>query len=147
MMLRILSAVIATMAAFSVTAAEHTVQMKNQGSTGIMVFEPAVLNVAVGDTVTFQPSDMGHNSQSIPSMSPAGAKGWTGGINQAVSVTIETEGVYIYKCQPHLALGMIGVVVAGEPTNIDAINAKVPAMEKALLSNKGRLREYLAQVQ
>ena len=147
MMLRLLSAVIATMAAFSVTAAEHTVQMKNQGSTGIMIFEPAVLKVAVGDTVTFQPSDMGHNSQSIPSMSPAGAKGWTGGINQAVSVTIETEGVYIYKCQPHLALGMIGVVVAGEPTNIDAINAKVPAMEKALLSNKGRLREYLAQAQ
>lgn len=147
MMLRLLSAVIATMAAFSVTAAEHTVQMKNQGSTGIMVFEPAVLRVAVGDTVTFQPSDMGHNSQSIPSMSPTGAKGWTGGINQAVSVTIETEGVYIYKCQPHLALGMIGVVVAGEPTNINAINAKVPAMEKALLSNKGRLREYLAQAQ
>ncbi len=147
MMLRLLSAIIATMAAISVTAAEHTVQMKNQGSTGIMVFEPAVLKVAVGDTVTFQPSDMGHNSQSIPSMSPAGAKGWTGGINQAVSVTIETEGVYIYKCQPHLALGMIGVVVAGEATNIEAINAKVPAMEKALLSNKGRLREYLAQAQ
>tara|TARA_B100000927_G_scaffold273495_1_gene251970 strand:+ start:291 stop:731 length:441 start_codon:yes stop_codon:yes gene_type:complete len=146
-MLRLLSAIIATMAAISVTAAEHTVQMKNQGSTGIMVFEPAVLKVAVGDTVTFQPSDMGHNSQSIPSMSPAGAKGWTGGINQAVSVTIETEGVYIYKCQPHLALGMIGVVVAGEATNIEAINAKVPAMEKALLSNKGRLREYLAQAQ
>lgn len=147
MMLRLLSAIIATMAAISATAAEHTVQMKNQGSTGIMVFEPAVLKVAVGDTVTFQPSDMGHNSQSIPSMSPAGAKGWTGGINQSVSVTIDTEGVYIYKCQPHLALGMIGVVVAGEATNIDAINAKVPAMEKALLSNKGRLREYLAQAQ
>ena len=147
MMLRLLSAIIATMAAISVTAAEHTVQMKNQGSTGIMVFEPAVLKVAVGDTVTFQPSDMGHNSQSIPSMSPAGAKGWTGGINQSVSVTIDTEGVYIYKCQPHLALGMIGVVVAGEATNIEAINAKVPAMEKALLSNKGRLREYLAQAQ
>lgn len=146
-MLRLLSAIIATMAAISVTAAEHTVQMKNQGSTGIMVFEPAVLKVAVGDTVTFQPSDMGHNSQSIPSMSPAGAKGWTGGINQSVSVTIDTEGVYIYKCQPHLALGMIGVVVAGEATNIEAINAKVPAMEKALLSNKGRLREYLAQAQ
>ena len=147
MMLRLLSAIIATMAAISVTAAEHTVEMKNQGSTGIMVFEPAVLKVAVGDTVTFQPSDMGHNSQSIPAMSPAGAKGWTGGINQAVSVTIETEGVYIYKCQPHLALGMIGVVVAGEATNMEAINAKVPAMEKMLLSNKGRLREYLAQAQ
>ena len=147
MMLRLLTLVVATLASFTALAAEHTVQMKNQGSGGIMVFEPAVLKVAVGDTVTFEPSDMGHNSQSIPSMSPTGAGGWTGGINQKVTVTIDSEGVYVYKCQPHLALAMIGVLVAGEATNMDAIMAKVPAMEKALYSNKERLRDYLAQAQ
>ena len=82
MMLRLLTLVVATLASFTASAAEHTVQMKNQGTNGIMVFEPAVLKVAVGDTVTFEPSDMGHNSQSNPSMSPAGASGRTGGINQ-----------------------------------------------------------------
>ena len=38
-------------------AEEFEVQMLNQGTDGVMVFEPSVLQIQVGDTVTFS-----HNS-------------------------------------------------------------------------------------
>ena len=59
-----------------VFAAEHTVQMKNVGADGTMVFEPAVLNVAVGDTVHFEPTDMAHNAESVNNLIPEGSAGW-----------------------------------------------------------------------
>ena len=63
-------------------AAEHTVKMKNAGADGSMVFEPAVLNVAVGDTVHFEPTDPAHNSESVAGLIPAGAASWKGGMSQ-----------------------------------------------------------------
>ena len=41
------------------------VTMLNQGTDGVMVFEPSVLKISVGDTVTFKPTNPGHNSASI----------------------------------------------------------------------------------
>ena len=43
-------------------AEEFEVQMLNQGTDGVMVFEPSVLQIQVGDTVTFTPASPGHNS-------------------------------------------------------------------------------------
>ena len=43
-------------------AADFTVKMLNQGAGGIMVFEPAVLKINVGDTVNFIATDAAHNS-------------------------------------------------------------------------------------
>ena len=51
-------------------SANHVVKMLNQGSGGVMVFEPAVLKVAVGDSVTFESTDAAHNSASLPGMIP-----------------------------------------------------------------------------
>ena len=42
-------------------AANFEVKMLNKGADGAMVFEPALTKVAVGDTVTFIPTDKGHN--------------------------------------------------------------------------------------
>ena len=39
----------------------YEIQMRNQGSDGVMVFEPSVLSVRVGDSVTFKATDAGHN--------------------------------------------------------------------------------------
>ena len=36
-----------------ITAETHIVKMLNQGPEGIMIFEPSVLDVDVGDTVIF----------------------------------------------------------------------------------------------
>ena len=61
------------------SAAEHEVKMLNKGAAGIMVFEPAFLEVAPGDTVHFRAVDKGHNAASIDGMVPEGGATWKGG--------------------------------------------------------------------
>src|SRR5690606_12111270 len=51
-------AVLAVLFAAPAFGADHTVKMLNQGADGMMVFEPAFLKVAPGDTVTFVPTDV-----------------------------------------------------------------------------------------
>lgn len=51
-------------------AADFEVHMLNKGKDGVMVFEPASLKIAAGDTVTFIPTDKGHNVETIKGMVP-----------------------------------------------------------------------------
>lgn len=96
-------------------AVDHQVQMLNKDSEGrAMQFEPAFLKVAPGDTVTFIAANKGHNSESILTLTPEGAEPWKGKINEEITVTFETEGSYAYKCQPHLGLGMVGLIQVGD---------------------------------
>ena len=37
---------------------DFEVNMLNQGNDGVMVFEPSVLKISVGDTVTFKPTNI-----------------------------------------------------------------------------------------
>jgi pseudoazurin len=124
---------VAAIAAFSLTsvavsAAEFEVQMLNKGEAGSMVFEPAFLQIAPGDTVTFVPTDKGHNAETIKDMLPEGAVPFKGKINEEFSVTFDVEGAYAYKCLPHFAMGMVGMIVVGEaPANLEALQAvRVP---------------------
>ena len=100
---------------------EHTVKMLNSGEGGQMIFEPAVLKVSVGDTIHFKASDMSHNSASIDGMLPDGAESWSGQMNMDISVTLDTEGVYVYQCDPHVMMAMIGVIQVGEAVNMSEI--------------------------
>jgi pseudoazurin len=127
-------------------AAEHTVQMKNSGVDGIMVFEPGFLEVAVGDTVHFEPTDVGHNSESVAGLIPAGATPWKGDFSKKVSVKIDKNGVYVYECLPHSMLAMVGVIAAGNPTNLADIRKKVTPLNAKFSMNKDRLNMYLAKV-
>ncbi len=126
-------------------SAEHKVKMLNQGEDGSMVFEPGYLQVEPGDTVTFVPVDQSHNTHSA--LSPDGGESWKGSINEKVSVTLNTEGVYIYKCLPHLSLGMVGVIQVGEATNLQAAKDKAASMKGGMAMNKDRLGQYLDQVE
>jgi pseudoazurin len=78
---------------------------------------------------------------------PDGAEGWQGAMNQEVSVTLDEEGVYVYKCTPHAALNMAGVIQVGEPTNYDAAKAAVQELTAAAATNKDRLVGYFEQVE
>ena len=98
-------------------AAEHTVKMLNNGDGGMMIFEPAVLKVAVGDTVNFVATDMAHNSASV--FTPPGATTWNGAMNEEISITIDTPGVYIYECSPHAMMAMVGVIQASDGLNFE----------------------------
>ena len=115
------------------SAANHEVKMLNSGTEGFMVFEPAVVKAAVGDTVTFKATDMAHNSASIEGMIPEGANAWNGAMSQDVTVTVNKEGVYVYQCTPHSMMAMVGVIqVGGSLSNMDSIQAKVASVNQNL---------------
>lgn len=99
-------------------AREYVVKMLNKGSTGPMVFEPAFVKVAPGDTVRFIATDKSHNAETIPGMVPAGAASFKGPMNKDVTVTFTKSGVYGVKCLPHYGLGMIALVEVGKPGNL-----------------------------
>jgi pseudoazurin len=145
MKLRLLALLMVVAANFAV-AAEHTVEMKNKGEGGIMVFEPAVLHVAVGDTVTFAPTDAGHNSETVDGLMPEGATPWKGENGQSITVTIDKQGVYVYKCLPHSIMAMVGVIVAGEPVNLEQIKTDAEPFIATFAMKKKRLTKYLAEV-
>ena len=126
------------------SAADHEVKMLNTGAEGFMVFEPAVLKAAVGDTVTFKATDMAHNSASIEGMIPEGANSWNGAMSQDVTVTVNKEGVYVYQCTPHSMMAMVGVIqVGGSLSNMDSIQAKIASVKAGFVTNKERLDKYL----
>ena len=111
-------------------AAEVEVKMLNKGADGVMVFEPAFVKVAHGDTVKFVSTDKGHNAESIKGMLPEGAAPFVGKNNEDIAVKFEQEGVYGIKCLPHYGMGMVAMIVVGSPGNLDQAKA-VPQVGKA----------------
>lgn len=111
-------------------AAEVEVKMLNKGAEGAMVFEPALVKVASGDTVKFVATDKGHNAETIKGMLPAGANSFLGKNGEDVVVTFDKPGVYGVKCLPHYSMGMVAMIVVGTPTNIEEAKA-IPQIGKA----------------
>lgn len=107
----------------SAHAAEHEVMMLNKGEKGAMVFQPAFVSAAPGDVIRFVPTDKSHNAETIKGMLPDGATGFKGKTNEEVSVTLDKEGVYGVKCAPHYGMGMVALIVVGQPVNLDAAKA------------------------
>ncbi len=122
----------------------HEIKMLNSGADGTMVFEPASLNVAVGDTVKFISTDAGHNT--VSEFIPEGATGWNGAIGEEVSITFDKEGVYIYSCAPHKILGMVGVIQVGAASNKDAALAAAKEMSSTFVMGKDRLDKYMGEL-
>ena len=130
-----------------VAAENFDVKMVNADASGqVMVFDPPFIKANVGDTVTFLPTDMLHNSQSVLGLIPSSANSWNGAMNEKITIELNAEGVYIYQCTPHIALGMIGVIQVGSPTNIDDIKNSISSLESMIVMNKERVQQYLAQV-
>ena len=125
---------------------EHTVKMLNSGDGGQMIFEPAVLKVSVGDTIHFKAADMSHNSASIDGMLPNGAESWSGQMNTDISVTLNTEGVYVYQCDPHVMMAMIGVIQVGEAVNMNEIKTASNNLKSSFVMNAERIDTYLSQL-
>ncbi|WP_245957272.1 halocyanin domain-containing protein [Haloplanus rubicundus] len=80
------------------------------GPDGEYVYDPAAVRVSPGTTVTFEWASPTHNV--LVESAPTDWSGHEPIENDGFSFqhTFESEGVYEYYCQPHLALGMKGVV-------------------------------------
>ena len=101
-------------------AADHEIQMLNKGDKGAMVFQPDFVKAAPGDTITFVPTDKGHDAESVKGMIPDGAEPFKGKIGEKFTVTLTAEGVYGIKCTPHYGMGMVALIVVGQPVNLEA---------------------------
>lgn len=129
----------------SAFAADHVIQEMNNGPDGSFIFSPSYVVVQPGDTVTFQPTDQGHNSESV--FAPEGATPWKSELSQKLTVTLTKPGVYIYQCSPHKMFGMVGVIVVGTPVNAAAAKKAAADIEKTQIMNQGRLNTIMKNVQ
>jgi pseudoazurin len=112
-------------------AAEYEVKMLNKGADKqVMVFEPAFLHVQPGDTVHFIPTDKSHDAQSITGMIPASAEPFKGKPSEEIAVTFSVPGLYGFRCTPHFAMGMVGLIEVGDGSGgIEAASTvKLPPM-------------------
>ncbi len=103
------------LAASPAAAAEVTVRMVTDGSAGRFRFEPRIVRIRPGDTVRFVAHDPIHATKSIPGMMPEGARPWWGEMGRPLAVTLTVPGVYGFKCPSHYAVGMVGLIVVGDP--------------------------------
>jgi pseudoazurin len=117
------------------------VQMMNKGTDGErMVFEPAFIQAAAGDTIKFIATDKGHSAEVNSGMLPEGAEAFKGKINEEFEVTLTVEGLYGVICKPHYAMGMVMTIAVGDvevPENFFEGRVPKKAMERfeAQLSN------------
>jgi len=107
-------------------ATTHVVEMLNkhpEDKKQRMVFYPRVLKIKAGDTVLFKSTDKGHNAESIDDMIPEDSVEWKSKISGDEEVTFEKPGVYGYKCTPHAATGMVGLIVVEGEGMLDNLEA------------------------
>ena len=127
------AAALALLTGSAAFAEMHEVKMLNKGPDGeTMVFEPAFLQVAPGDTVKFLATDRGHNAETLDGMVPEGAEGFEGRINEEIEVTLDSAGLYGVQCKPHYAMGMVMTIVVGEVEAApdDFLEGRIPPRAK-----------------
>jgi len=120
-------------------AEDMTIEMLNKRDDGAkMVYSEDIARIDVGDTITWVPTQKGHNVEFI-----AGPDGWKAPkkskLSKEVAITFDTPGVYLYQCTPHKTMGMIAIVVVGDGDN-DISKAKVKG------KSKKKLKELLSEL-
>lgn len=135
-------ALAAATTAMPAIAKDIVVHMRNQGASGLMVFEPAFVRANPGDKIHFMPSDPAHNAETIPDMLPAGVAPSAGAINKEFVLAVSKPGVYGIKCKPHYSMGMVALVQVGKGPSPNLAAAK--AVKLAPLAAK-RMTAMLAQ--
>lgn len=126
------SLALATILGTAAFAETFEVQMLNKSSDGDrMIFEPAFVQAAPGDTIKFIATDRGHNAETNKGMIPEGSEAFSGKINEEFEVTLDTEGVYGVICKPHYAMGMVMTIAVGEvAAPDDFLEGRVPPKAK-----------------
>jgi pseudoazurin len=119
------------------------VEMLNKRDDGAkMVYSLDIVDVEVGDTVTWKPTSKGHNVEFIAG--PDSAKlPKKSKLNKEVAHSFEVPGVYLYQCTPHKSMGMIGLVVVGNNTN----NKDAIGIVKLRGKSKKRLAKILSDLE
>lgn len=113
-------------------AAEYVVKMKFDETAGKVFFEPGVLKIKSGDTVTWVQEDNvnEHNVITYPDGIPKGTGMFESPMmrrsGEQWSRTFGKSGTYRYHCHPHEAVGMRGVVIVDRESRPDELRAMQP---------------------
>lgn len=134
----IAGALVASLAAAqAASAAEVVVEMLNRdkATNATNVYKPALVKVAKGDTVKWVATNPGHNVAFVAGGVPTGVALFSSGFDKEIKYKFDKPGIYVYKCTPHLGLGMVGIVwVGNDKSNLDAAKkAYVPPLAKKRL--------------
>jgi len=138
--MKYLAFAISLMISIPALAADMKIEMLNKDANGNkMVYSEEIAWIDVGDTITWVPTDKGHNVEMIAS--PNGMKFKSKNSKEA-SITFDQPGIYYYWCTPHKGMGMIGlVVVGGDTSNLEDI-----ANAKAMGKSKKKLKTLLNNI-
>lgn len=113
-------------------AEDHTV------SATATAFDPVAVKIAPGDRVKWK-NMSGHNVHFEEGNIPEGVESWKSQLGEDASKTFDEEGVYLYKCDPHFAMGMVGAIIVGEPKNMEAVEKNAKGMYKRALIKAKKL--------
>lgn len=103
-----------------------------------MVYAPQLIRIQPGDSVKFIATDKGHNAETVKGMVPEGGETFKTKLNKEETVTFTVPGVYGYKCTPHYAAGMVGlIIVEGEGWDANLEEAKA-------VKHRGKARKRMA---
>lgn len=105
----------------------HTVQARATS------YDPVVLKINPGDSVSWT-NMSGHNVHFEEGNIPEGAETWQSPLGNDVNRTFDKEGLYLYKCDPHFALGMVGALIVGTPDNLARVEQNAKGMYKRALA-------------
>ena len=105
-------------------------------------FSKEVVYIDVGDTVEWLPKNEGHNVEFLggPNMSslPDSSE-----VDAFHSITFDAPGVYLYHCEPHGNMGMLGLVIVGndlhnlkEIEKIKLSSTAEAVLQKLIISTK-----------
>ena len=105
-------------------------------------FSIEVVYIDVGDTIKWIPKNEGHNVEFLggPNMSslPDSSE-----VDAFHSITFDAPGVYLYHCEPHGNMGMLGLVIVGndlhnlkEIEKIKLSSTAEAVLQKLIISTK-----------
>jgi len=88
-------------------------------------FEPNYYWIEPGDTVRFNNTTGNHTVKSVDGIWPDGVEPVDISNQDKTDITLETPGVYGFRCKVHARHGMFALVVVGSPDpNLDQVTLK-----------------------
>ena len=122
-------------------AADLSIEMLNKRDDGKrMVYSLELAKVDAGQSIEWVAKDKGHNVEMI--QGPDGAAlPKKSKLSENVTITFDKPGIYLYKCTPHVGMGMIGIVVVGGDTSNKEAISKVKLAGKAKKKRKKLLSD------
>ena len=127
-------------------AKDYIVRAYNTYNGQDMVFEPGFIHIEKGDRVTFEIVDKNasHNSQSI--FTPDKAIPWDSPENKNFTQTFDQEGLYIYQCNTHAVMSMLGIIQVGKAHNLAAAKKFIEQNKTQWPINPQRIDTYIKRV-